>query len=62
MSRLNDHDIETIREVLRRKNENLIESTAERVKEVLEIAEIDDPDLFLKNVVNDYAFMATKEA
>ena len=60
VSRLNDHDIETIREVLRRKNENLIESTAERVKEVLEIAEIDDPDL--KNVVNDYAFMATKEA
>ncbi len=62
VSRLNDLDIETIREVLRRKNENLIESTAERVKEVLEIAEIDDPDLFLRNVVNDYAFMATKEA
>ena len=61
-SNLTDRDIETIRQVLRRRNDNLTFSTAERVRTVMNLNEVGDADLFLRTVINDYAYLALKEA
>ena len=61
-SNLTDRDIETIRQVLRRRNDNLTFSTAERVRTVMNLSEFGDADLFLRTVINDYAYLALKEA
>ena len=61
-SNLTDRDIETIRQVLRRGNDNLTFSTAERVRTVMNLSEVGDADLFLRTVINDYAYLALKEA
>ena len=61
-SNLTDRDIETIRQVLRRRNDNLTFSTAERVRTVMNLNDVGDADLFLRTVINDYAYLALKEA
>ena len=61
-SNLTDRDVETIRQVLRRGNDNLTFSTAERVRTVMNLNEVGDADLFLRTVINDYAYLALKEA
>ena len=61
-SNLTDRDIETIRQVLRRGNDNLTFSTAERVRTVMNLNDVGDADLFLRTVINDYAYLALKEA
>jgi uncharacterized RDD family membrane protein YckC len=59
---LNDRDIETIRQVLRNRNEGLMERTAHKVAEVLDIQYTTEPRVFLLTVINDYSFLAAKDA
>ncbi|MFN8349068.1 MAG: RDD family protein [Spirosomataceae bacterium] len=59
---LNDRDIETIRQVLRNRNEDLTERTAHKAAEVLGITNAVEPRVFLLTVINDYAFLAAKDA
>ncbi|MEI7582046.1 RDD family protein [Runella sp.] len=61
-SQLNDRDIETIRQVLRNRNEELVERTAEKVSRVLGITNVAEPRLFLLTIINDYAHLAAKDA
>lgn len=61
-SQLNDRDIETIRQVLRNRNEELIERTAEKVSGVLGITSSTEPRIFLLTIINDYAHLAAKDA
>ncbi len=61
-SQLNDRDIETIRQVLRNRNEELIERTAEKVSAVLGITNVVEPRTFLLTIINDYAHLAAKDA
>jgi hypothetical protein len=61
-SQLNDRDIETIRQVLRNRNEELIERTAEKVSGVLGITNVVEPRTFLLTIINDYAHLAAKDA
>ena len=60
-NQLKDTDIETIRQVLRTSNDELLERTAEKVAEVLEITSPLEHRTFLLTVVNDYAHLANKE-
>lgn len=60
-NQLKDADIETIRQVLRTSNDELLERTAEKVAEVLEITSPLEYRTFLLTVVNDYAYLANKE-
>jgi uncharacterized RDD family membrane protein YckC len=58
---LTDHDIEVVREVLRRRNAGAAERTASKIKEVLGITtELGTYD-FLHTVVNDYQFLSMQE-
>lgn len=61
-SQLNDRDIETIRQVLRNRNDELIERTSEKVSGVLGITNVADPRTFLLTIINDYAHLAAKDA
>jgi hypothetical protein len=61
-SQFNDRDIETIRQVLRNRNEELIERTAEKVSGVLGITNSTEPRIFLLTIINDYAHLAAKDA
>jgi uncharacterized RDD family membrane protein YckC len=61
-SQLNDRDIETIRQVVRNRNEELLERTADKVSGVLGITNIAEPRLFLLTIINDYAYLAAKDA
>ncbi len=58
---LNDRDIETIRQVLRKRNEELLDQTAEKVSGVLGIANINEPRTFLLTIINDYTYLASQE-
>lgn len=60
-SQLNDQDIETIRKVLKNRNEVLLQRTAEKVAEVLNLNFPNDTRTFLWTIVNDYAYLATKD-
>lgn len=60
-SQLNDRDIETIRQVLRKRNEELSIQTAEKVSNVLSIENTDEPRTFLQTIVNDYTHLAAQE-
>jgi uncharacterized RDD family membrane protein YckC len=61
-SQLNDRDIETIRQVLHNRNEELLERTAEKVSGVLGITNSIEPRIFLLTIINDYAYLAAKDA
>ncbi len=61
-SQLNDRDIETIRQVLRNRNEELMERTSEKVSGVLGITNVADARTFLLTIINDYAHLAAKDA
>lgn len=61
-SQLNDRDIETIRQVLRNRNEELMVRTAEKVSGVLGITNVVEPRLFLLTIINDYVHLASKDA
>jgi len=61
VNQLNDKDIETIRQVLRTSNDELLERTAQKVADVLEITPPSESRTFLLTVVNDYAYLANKE-
>ncbi|WP_428653435.1 RDD family protein [Runella sp.] len=60
-SQLNDRDIETIRQVLRKRNEELSIQTAEKVSNVLNIENTNQPRTFLLTIVNDYTHLAAQE-
>jgi len=58
---LTDRDIETIRQVLRRRNEELMAQTAAKVSDVLNLNNITEPRTFLLTIINDYTYLAAKE-
>jgi hypothetical protein len=58
---LTDRDIETIRQVLGRRNEELTAQTAEKVSNVLSINNITEPRTFLLTIINDYTYLASQE-
>lgn len=60
-AQLNDRDIETIRQVLRRRNEELTQQTAEKVSNVLDITNITESRTFLLTIINDYTYLAAQE-
>lgn len=61
-SQLNDRDIETIRQVLRNRNEELRQRTVEKVSGVLGITNVAEPQTFLLTIINDYVHLASKDA
>ncbi len=61
-SQLSDQDIETIRQVLKNRNEVLLQRTAEKVAGVLNLNYPNDTRTFLLTIVNDYAYLATRDA
>lgn len=61
VNQLKDADIEIIRQVMRTANEDLLQRTAYKVAEVLEITPPLEYRLFLLTVINDYVHLANKE-
>lgn len=61
-SQLSDTDIETIRQVLLRRNNELLQKTADKVADILGLPATFEPQAFLFKIINDYAYLATKEA
>ena len=58
---LTDHDIQVVREVLRRGSSEAAERTASKIKEVLNITtELGTYD-FLHTIINDYQFLSMQE-
>jgi uncharacterized RDD family membrane protein YckC len=62
VTELNDQDIQTIRQVLQSRNEELFERTTEKVADVLGLPVPTEPRAFLWTVINDYTYLASKEA
>ncbi len=58
VSQLNDRDIEVIRQVIQKNNDELSETTAEKISELLSINYSTNSLTFLKTIVNDYTFVA----
>lgn len=61
VKQLTDHDIQVIREVLRRGTSDAAERTASKIKEVLGIATTQSDYEFLNTIVNDYQFLSMQE-
>ena len=57
---LNDQDINTLRRVLQKNNEEIVQLTADRVGAVLNNPAYGDARLFLQTVLNDNAYLALK--
>ena len=62
VTELNDQDIQTIRQVLQSRNEELFERTTEKVADVLGMPVPTEPRACLWTVINDYTYLASKEA
>lgn len=58
---LSDHDIQVIREVLRRGTSDAAHRTAEKIKEVLSLTTNLGTYEFLNTVINDYQFLSMQE-
>ena len=58
---LTDHDIQVVREVLRRGTSDAAERTASKIKEVLGISTELGTYEFLHTIVNDYQFLSIQE-
>ncbi|MFD2571235.1 RDD family protein [Spirosoma soli] len=57
---LNDRDINVVREVLRRNDEDVLRRTADRIKDVTGIQSSLSSRAFLETVVSDYQFITTQ--
>lgn len=62
VAQLTDADIETIRQVLRKQNDMLIQTTAEKISKILGVVYVESDQQFLQTVVDDYVFIAHQEA
>ncbi|RYF56258.1 MAG: RDD family protein [Cytophagaceae bacterium] len=58
---LSDHDIQVIREVLRRGSSDAVERTAAKIKDVLSITTTLGSYEFLHTIINDYQFLSMQE-
>jgi uncharacterized RDD family membrane protein YckC len=59
---LTDRDIETIRQVLRKQNPELLDMTADKIAQLLGASQGKSQRQFLQTIVNDYAYLVAKEA
>lgn len=58
---LTDHDVQVIREVLRRGSSDSAEHTADKLKEVLGLTTDMGTHEFLNTIINDYQFLSMQE-
>ena len=61
VKRLNDRDIDTIRQVLMKDDDGLLDKTTYKIASIFEINPPLDTRRFLNTVVNDYAHLASLE-